>query len=86
MKEKVLEAVQLPLDLQKGVTCTEVYGYKELVISNFKSIFSCDSKQIRILAAGYVIHIEGEKLMIAYFADSMVRIHGLIETVQFIRR
>lgn len=86
MKEKVLEAVSLPIDLQKGITCTEVYGNKQLEISNFKSIYSCDAKRIRILASGYAIHIEGENLKIAYYAESCVRIHGLIETLQFVRR
>lgn len=86
MKEKLLEAADLPIDLQKGITCTEIYGNKALEISNFKSIFSCNANQIRILASGYAIHIEGKNLMIAYYAESCIRIHGLIEMLQFIRR
>lgn len=86
MKEKIFQAMQIPADMARGVARMEISGYQELKIENFRSICSYCETQIRILASGYLIQIEGKKLHIAYYSEWIMRIGGIITSVCFCRR
>lgn len=78
--------MQIPQDMARGVALMEVSGYQEIRIENFKSICSYYDTQIRVLAAGYMIEIEGKNLHIAYYSELLMRITGCIASVRFNRR
>lgn len=78
--------MQIPPDMARGVTLMEISGHQEIRIENFKSICSYYDTEIRILASGYMIYIEGKRLQIAYYSELIMRITGVITSVRFDRR
>lgn len=78
--------MQIPPDMARGVTLTEISGYQEMRIENFRGICSYLDTEIRILASGYMICVEGQKLQIAYYSELIMRITGIITSVRFDRR
>ncbi|MDY2627634.1 MAG: YabP/YqfC family sporulation protein [Lachnospiraceae bacterium] len=86
MKDRIFQAMQIPPDMARGVTLMEISGCQELRIENFKSICSYFDTEIRILASGYMIYVEGKKLQIDYYSELIMRITGIITSVRFDRR
>ena len=86
MKDRIFRAMQIPPDMARGVTLMEISGRQEVRIENFKSICSYYDTKIRVLASGYMIEIEGERLQIAYYSELIMRITGAITSVKFDRR
>ncbi|MDD7389328.1 MAG: YabP/YqfC family sporulation protein [Lachnospiraceae bacterium] len=86
MKDRIFHAMQIPPDMARGVTLTEISGYQEIRIENFRGICSYFDTEIRILASGYMICVEGKKLQIAYYSELIMRITGMITSVRFDRR
>lgn len=78
--------MQIPPDMARGVTLMEISGHQEMRIENFRSICSYFDTEIRILASGYMIYVEGTKLQIAYYSELIMKITGNITSVRFDRR
>lgn len=86
MKNSFFQAMEIPADMKKGVSLLEISGCQEIRVENFKSICSYTDSQIRILASGYMIEVEGCQLQIAYYGENFMRITGKICAVNFDRR
>lgn len=85
MKNRLFQAMEIPADMEKGISLLEISGFQEIRVENFKGICSYTDHQIRILAAGYSIAVEGDCLQIAYYGEHFMRITGRIGTVRFDR-
>lgn len=85
MKNRIFQAMEIPADMKKGVSLTEISGYQEIRVENFRSICSYTDNRIRILASGYIIGVEGSCLKIAYYGENFMRITGKICAVTFDR-
>ncbi|MCD8396060.1 MAG: YabP/YqfC family sporulation protein [Lachnospiraceae bacterium] len=83
-KEKIVRALQLPEDYQKGRALVRMEGRERVCVENFKGICSCTADEISLTAEGELIHIIGKRLQIDCYTKEEIEISGLIETVTYL--
>lgn len=80
---KLVGALQLPDDLAKGKILVSMHGQERVWIENFKGISSYSPQEIRLLARGTCICIQGEHLEITTYTKEEIAIEGRILSLSF---
>lgn len=83
-KEKIVRALQLPEDYQRGRALVRMEGRERVCVENFKGICSCTADKISLAAGENRIHIIGKRLRIDCYTKEEIEISGLIETVTYL--
>ena len=77
-KERLSEALELPLDMLEDVPHFSLNDNRELTVENFKSIEGYEPSEILLMSKDYPIYICGENLSIIAITDEEILIRGHI--------
>lgn len=79
----MLEALQLPDDLQRGAILLSMHGQEHLWIENFRGLSSYSEEEVRILIRDGWVKICGTNLEILNYTKEEIEIAGCICSVCF---
>lgn len=83
MKEKFVEACNMPKDAALGLPIITLIGKKEVVIESYRGILEYTPDLIRVLTKLGQIKIKGQKLNVGYYTNDEMKITGIITSVEY---
>ena len=84
IEAKTAEALDMPKDTALNLSKIVLNGREEMFCGGYKGIRLYTEKEIRFAAAGNIITVTGEGLMIKCIEEDEIRISGKIKSVEFI--
>ena len=81
--ESFSRALEIPLDVALDLPKLIFTGNRELYVENYKGIVEYSEKHMRLRAAGFVIKINGTRLLIKEIGKDFIVIMGRIEGLGF---
>lgn len=83
MREKIMENMELPLDLAAGAAIVTVTGRREVLIENYKGILNLEDSLLKVQAKNCRIEVSGTHLTVEYYTNEEMKIVGLIDAVRY---
>lgn len=83
VKQKAIEATDMPKDVVLGIPVLTVLGDMEISIENYGGIIEYTDCIIRIRTKSGQIIITGKKLNVEYYTNDDMKIHGRIDSIEF---
>lgn len=83
VKEKFIEACNIPKDAALGFPIITVVGKKEVYIESYRGILEYNHEIIRVLTKLGQIKIKGNRLEVDYYTNDEMKITGLISSVEY---
>ena len=83
LKNKVVNASELPKDVVLGMPVVTVTGQMEAVIENYRGIIEYTDSLIRIQTKTGQIRITGKGLQVDYYTNDDMKITGRISAIEY---
>lgn len=83
LKEKIVEAAEMPKDVALKFPVLTLIGQIELQIENYMGIIEYTDTMIRIQTKTGPLKIIGNQLIILYYTNDDMKIKGHIQSIQF---
>lgn len=83
MKEKFIEACNIPKDAALGFPIITLVGKKEVYIESYRGILEYNHEMIRVLTKLGQIKIKGGNLEVSYYTNDEMKITGIIHKVEY---
>lgn len=78
-----VQALNLPENAFVSQCHMELFGQKELIIEDAKSILEYSEELVRIQAKGQKVLIQGQQLRVDMFLEKVMIVRGKISTISF---
>jgi len=85
LREKVIEALELPKEIVLNIPKLTLVGNGSLIIENYKGIIEYESEKVRVNTGSGMISITGKRLYIKEITSENLYIEGDIHTLEFIK-
>ena len=83
LKEKIIEASEMPKDVALKLPVLILTGQIELQVENYIGIIEYTDSVIRIQTKTGPLKIVGKNLLIIYFTNDDMQVKGHIQSIQF---
>lgn len=83
VKEKFIEACNIPKDAALGFPIITLVGKKEVYIESYRGILEYNHEMIRVLTKLGQIKIKGKTLEVDYYTNDEMKITGTILSVEY---
>ena len=83
LREKVVDAIELPKEIVLSVPKITILAGKEALVENYKGIIELSPEIIRLYTGAGVLCFTGEGLDIASITDEDISILGSITKIEF---
>ena len=83
LKEKIVEAAEMPKDVTLKLPVLTLIGQSELLIENYIGIIEYTDTMIRIQTKTGPLKLTGSKLIILYYTNDDMKIKGHIQSIEF---
>lgn len=84
VKEKIIDALDLPKDIVLDLPRMVLTGNRELYIENYRGIVEYTDTLIRLNTSANMIKVTGEGLNIKHIASEEITLSGKIKCMEFI--
>ncbi len=81
---KLIQSLDLPMDIFLGMPNFSLFGNKELYISNHRGIIAFGEDEITILVKEYQVRIKGKELVLSNYTKEDITINGYIHSMEFV--
>ena len=79
---KMLESVEIPVEIMSGSTKIELVGDHEITVENCKGIIDYDDSYIKLSAGRYPVTVYGKGLLLTNLSEHLLMIKGLINQIE----
>ena len=83
MKNDLIDILELPKDVIKGIPVISIYGRNFILIDNHRGISEYTENTLVILIKDGKIHVSGSSLEIKEFTKDHISVKGIISSVEF---
>lgn len=83
LKEKLIDNLDLPMDVALGIPKITIIGKKEISIENHKGILKFEEDELRVSTSLGVIQIRGENFEIVFVGGTTITIRGIFISVGY---
>lgn len=82
IKEKIINALELPKDLILDIPRITIVGDRDILLENYKNILEFSCEQIRVATGLGVIRISGENMQIREITCDNIAVSGEINGIE----
>ena len=83
LRQKILDN-NLPAEAVLKDSLVTVVGNSEVWIENYKALLEYKEGQVLLQASGYVIKVEGDRLIISHYMEEHMMICGKIRSITYL--
>ncbi len=83
IRERAIEAFDMPKDLMLNLPKINIVGDKEAYIENYKSVLAYNEDAVKLKMQHKNIEIKGRRLQIRTITDEDILISGEITSIEF---
>ena len=83
-KERIADALDMPIDVMCDVPRTEILGRSSVGVENFRGILDYNENSVKVNTTVGIIKIEGDSLYIESITDEGISVKGTIIRVEFV--